>query len=126
MLQFYEKRSWRSLLKSWWFVGVLGFLILFLVGIVYNRYTIERDMAARRLEAEVELQKLKERKAQIADKVEYLESERGIEAEMRRNFDVAQPGEQVVIIIDEEKSETNVVPLSPPPVDTPPWYIFWR
>jgi cell division protein FtsB len=125
MLQFYEKRSWRGALKSWWVVGILGTVCLFLLWVVIDRYTIERDMANRRAEAEVRVAELVGRKEHIKDKVEYLSSERGMEAEMRRNFDVAQPGEQVVIIVDEEKKESEVTPL-PPIADTPPWYIFWR
>jgi cell division protein FtsB len=126
MLEFYQKRSWRIVLRSWWFVGFLVFLCLFLLFVVYNRYTIERDMAARRLEAETALIELQHREALIADKVKYLESERGIEAEMRRNFDVAQPGEQVVIILDPAEESATISPLPPPALDTPPWYIFWR
>jgi cell division protein FtsB len=126
MLQFYEKRSWRVILKSWWFVGVLGAACLFLLFVVYDRYTIERDMAQRRDEAETKLRALEARKTAIEDKVEYLGSERGIEAEMRRNFDVAQPGEQVVIILDPKDETSHIEPLSPTPPDTPPWYIFWR
>ncbi|MFM2423682.1 MAG: hypothetical protein RLZZ70_67 [Candidatus Parcubacteria bacterium] len=126
MLEFYQKRSWRVVLKSWWFAGFLGFVCLLLLVVVYNRYTIERDMAARRLEAESVLHELRAREAAIADKVKYLESERGMEAEMRRNFDVAQPGEQVVIILDEEETTAEIQPLVPVSVDTPPWYIFWR
>ncbi|MFM2339664.1 MAG: hypothetical protein RLZZ360_300 [Candidatus Parcubacteria bacterium] len=125
MLQFYEKRSWRGVLKSWWVVGILGTVCIFLLWVVIDRYTIERDMANRRAEAEVRVSELVGRKEHIKDKVEYLSSERGMEAEMRRNFDVAQPGEQVVIIVDEEKSDSDVTPLPPTP-DTPPWYIFWR
>ncbi len=125
MLQFYEKRSWRGALKSWWVVGILGVVCLFLLWVVFDRYSIERDMAARRLEAEAHVIELEARKEHIKDKVEYLGSERGMEAEMRRNFDVAQPGEQVVIIVDEEKKDSEVTPLQPI-ADTPPWYIFWR
>ena len=127
MLQFYEKRSWRSVLKSWWFVAFLCGVVLLLAVVVYDRYQIDRDMFERRVEVEKKIEHLTERRATIADKVEYLESERGIEAEMRRNFDVAQPGEQVVIILDEEADERDIKPLTvPPPPDTPPWYIFWR
>ena len=126
MLQFYEKRSWRTLLRSWWFVGVLALICLFLLSVVINRLSIERDMAERRAAAEAELSALRAREAELKDKVEYLGSERGMEAEMRRNFDVAQPGEQVVIILDEEESEGDIQPLTPTTEDTPPWYIFWR
>jgi cell division protein FtsB len=125
MLEFYQKKSWRSVFKSWWFVGVLAVLCLFMLYVVYDRYTIERDMASRRSAAEASLRELEERRAHIEDKVQYLSSDRGIEAEMRRNFDVAQPGEQVVIILDPEVPGNTIQPLPPIP-DTPPWYLFWR
>jgi len=126
MLEFYQKRGWRGVLLSWWFVGVLGVACLLMAYVVYDRYTIERDMAGRRAEAEAQLQALEERRAAIDDKVQYLSSERGIEAEMRRNFDVAQPGEQVVIILDPEKPDNNIQPLSTTSVEIVPWYRFWR
>jgi cell division protein FtsB len=125
MLEFYQKKSWRSLFKSWWFVGVLAAICLLMLYVVYDRYTIERDMASRRAAAEASLQQLEERRAHIEDKVQYLSSDRGIEAEMRRNFDVAQPGEQVVIILDPEVPGNTIQPIPPVP-DTPPWYLFWR
>lgn len=126
MLQFYEKRSWRSVVKSPGFLAVLGCLCIGLSFVVYDRFSIEREMAARRAADEAELAALRERQAAIAEKVEYLGSERGMEAEMRRNFDVAQPGEQVVIILDEAAAAEAVVPLSPAVPDTPRWYQFWR
>ena len=127
MLQFYQKRSWIRVVKTWWFVGALGFVCLLLALVVYNRFQIEREMSLRREEAEANLEVLRERKAEIEERVDYLGSERGMEAEMRRNFDVAQPGEQVVIILDPEEEGSNIEPLAPrPSEDTPPWYIFWR
>lgn len=126
MLKFYQTSGWRKAIQSWWLALVLAGVCLFLVSVVYNRYTIERDMAARRLEAEAELRELEARRTEMQEKVEYLSSERGIEAEMRRNFDVAQPGEQVVIILDPETEESTIEPLAVPQSDTPPWYIFWR
>jgi cell division protein FtsB len=125
MLQFYEKRSWRTLLRSWWFVGVLGVICLFLLTVVFHRMQIEREMSSRRATAEAELAELRKREAELKDKVEYLGSERGMEAEMRRNFDVAQPGERVVIILDEKPEDATIEPI-PEKADTPPWYIFWR
>ncbi len=127
MLQFYQKRSWVRVLQTWWFVGLLAFVCLLMAMVVFNRFQIEREMSQRRVEAEAHLTALEARKAEIEDKVEYLGSERGMEAEMRRNFDVAQPGEQVVIILDPKDEENAIEPLEPvPKQDTPPWYIFWR
>jgi cell division protein FtsB len=84
-------------------------------------------MAAREVESKAELQVLEERKAKLEEKVEYLSNERGIEAEMRRNFDVALDGEQVVIILDKKETESLIEPLdAPTKTDEAPWYYFWR
>ena len=126
MLEFYQKRTWRTIFHSR--VAFLGALLICLamVRIVYDRYSIEQDMITKRVEAETRLQALQSRKTELEEKVEYLSNDRGIEAEMRRNFDVARPGEQVVIIIEKEAT-TTVDPL-PKISDTneKAWYQFWR
>lgn len=75
---------------------------------VYERYSIERGAAERRLDAERELQALRAQKAELEKKVEYLNADHGIEAEIRQHFDVARAGEQVVIIVDGESQAAAV------------------
>jgi cell division protein FtsB len=123
MLQFYQKRSLRGWLHTPIALGILGVIILFMMSVVYQRYSIEQEMVERREEAEAQLKELEDRRADLEKKVEYLSNERGIEAEMRRNFDVARPGEQVVIILDEEK-KPEIEPLQKTTEDKP-WYKFW-
>ena len=123
MLQFYQKRTLRAWLHSPLALGVLGLILLFMMSVVYQRYSIEQDMVARREEAAFQLKQLEVRRAELEKKVEYLSNERGIEAEMRRNFDVARPGEQVVLILDGEK-KADIEPLAPIQTDKP-WYKFW-
>lgn len=123
MLEFYKKRTLRAWLHSPLALGVLGLILLFMMSVVFQRYSIEQDMVARRMEAAAQLLHLEDRRAELEKKVEYLSNERGIEAEMRRNFDVARPGEQVVIILDAEK-KPDIEELTPP-VDEKPWYKFW-
>lgn len=127
MLEFYQNQSWRKVVSSPLVILVLVMVLLFLVRIVYERYSIEREMAQKQLESEAHLESLLERKAQLQQKVEYLSNDRGIEAEMRRNFDVARPGEQVVIILDKEP-EAIVEPMQPMSTEESeaPWYQFWR
>ncbi len=125
MLAFYQKRSWRAWLATPWFMALVGVVCLLLAFVVYDRYTIEREMAARRALAETELMALQARYTQLEEKVDYLKSERGIEAEMRRNFDVARPGEQVVIILDDEIADETSDPRNMSD-DAAPWYQFWR
>lgn len=126
MLEFYQQKSLRSYLRSPLALFVLAVICLFFARIVYERYTISRDMATRTDDAQAELESLMERKEQLTEKVEYLSNDRGIEAEMRRNFDVARAGEQVVIILDKEVDENTIEPMQAMPTEEPPWYQFWR
>lgn len=127
MLQFYQQQSWRGLLRSPLALILLIILCLFMARVVYDRYSIASEMAAREAQSKAELQALEERQAKLKEKVEYLSNDRGIEAEMRRNFDVARDGEQVVIILDKKTEESTIEPLDTQTkeVDTP-WYAFWR
>ena len=90
---------------------------------VHERYGVERDMSERRVMSETELERLQERRVQLEKRVEYLEGERGIEEEIRKNFDVAKKGEQVIILVGEEEKEG--VPIEPE-IEKYPWYQFWR
>lgn len=85
---------------------VLGIVLLLSV---YERYTIEREMAERRHAAEEELVELHARKAELETKVEYVTADHGIEAEIRKHFDVAKEGEQVVIIVDEREEKQEEI-----------------
>jgi cell division protein FtsB len=126
MLEFYQKRSWRTVLHSPVALGLAFLLCFFMAEIVYERYTIEQEMLEKKAEAQEKLDILTARKVELEEKVLYLSNDRGIEAEMRRNFDVARPGEQVVIIVDKEASTTDQ-PLPKMTTETPRrWYEFWR
>jgi len=127
MLNFYQKRSWRTVLYSPITLTFLMMIFLYLAYVTYNRYVIEREMSSRQLDAENELKTLEQRRDTLQKKVDYLSNDRGIEAEMRRNFDVAREGEKVVIILDDEIATNNIEPLSSiTPTTTRPWYKFWQ
>jgi len=122
MLNFYQKRSWRTILYSPIALTFLVMISLYLAFVTYNRYVIEREMSSRQLDAENELKTLEQRRDTLQKKVDYLSNDRGIEAEMRRNFDVAREGEKVVIILDDEIATNNIEPLSSiTPTTTRPW-----
>jgi cell division protein FtsB len=125
MFNFQQKRKLKVALES----RVTWTILLILAGLMlmsaYDRYLIARDMAERRLEAEQEVAALESRKLELEAEVEYLSHDRGIEAEMRRQFDVAKAGEQVVIIVEDEATTTVVEEMSPLPPEERPWYRFW-
>lgn len=86
------------------------------------------EMRERRELTEAQATVLEARRDELEREVRYLSSERGIEAEMRRQFDVAQEGEQVVVLLEEETNAagTTTIPDGVNPPTPVPWYQFWR
>lgn len=76
---------------------------------VYDRYVVEQDVRERRHDAELELEQLKARKAELEERVDYLSNEQGLETEIRRHFDVSKEGEQVVVLMGETATLTPTV-----------------
>jgi len=122
-MKFGKQNSYKTYLYSRPIIVVLFVIVVFISMSVHERFGVERDMSDRRAVSEVELERLQERKIQLEDRVEYLEGERGIEEEIRKNFDVAREGEQVIILTgQEEVTDTTQEEVAA----TYPWYQFWR
>jgi len=127
MFDFYQKRKLRSVINSRYTQGIILGLALWVGYSAYIRFDIAMVMLDRRQLAEQEAITLEARKDTLEEKVEYLSSERGLEAEMRRQFDVALPGEQVVVIVEDEEQGVEIQPLSSSTNERESkWYQFWR
>lgn len=125
MFDFYQKRKIKNLLSSRYVQGLVLAVTLLVLWNAFERYQIASEMYDRRIQMEQEASALKNRKEALQVQVDYLSDERGIEAEMRRQFDVAKEGEKVVVIVDEQSEANNIEPI---PTSTPKrsWYEFWR
>ena len=128
LFDFHQKRKLRAVINSPFTQGFILLLVFWIGWSAYVRFEIAMEMRDRRILVEQQTATLEDRKEALQTQVEYLSSERGIEAEMRRQFDVALPGEQVVVIVEEESNEPVVQPLSTntESVNETPWYVFWR
>lgn len=129
MFDFYQKRKLRVIINSPITQGALLLLVVWVGWSAYVRYDIAMEMRDRSIAAEQAAAVLSARKQALEEQVEYLSNERGIEAEMRRQFDVALEGEQVVVIVDEETDGPEVLPLATSTAPEPQkkhWYQFWR
>lgn len=125
MFDFYQKRKFKVLLGSRIVQGVIVVLTLLVVWSAFTRYQIAAEMEDRREQMEREAEALQERKDALQTEVDYLSDERGIEAEMRRQFDVAKEGEKVVVIVESEEEEVETIPIAPSTKEKS-WYEFWR
>ncbi len=109
MLRFDEKRTFRRYLYSRPSLAILGILILFVSHAVYGVYGKAQSAGAFLSEAEDKLAAMKKREAYFAGEMERLNSEMGVEEEIRKKFQVAKEGEKVIVIMDEDKNATTSV-----------------
>ncbi len=105
MLEFHERRKLKQFLYSKGMLVVLAALAVVLGNAVWNIYGKEREAVARRLEREAELTDLTKRSGVLAAEIERLSTARGIEEEVRKKFEVAGPGEGVIILVEPPREE---------------------
>lgn len=124
MFDFHQKRKLKTVFGSRVTQGVILVVAFFILLSAYNRYLIAREMAERRATVESEISTLEERREILETQVQYLSNERGIESEMRRQFDIAREGEQVVIILEDENAAEAEATTTTNQKERA-WYRFW-
>lgn len=110
MKEFQRKRKIRRLLYSRLSLLILLILIALVAKGAWNVYAKERDSRKQLERVEEELAALKARGAALQDKIDRLKTSEGIEAEIREQFQVTKPGERMVVIVEEGKSEEATAP----------------
>lgn len=75
----------------------------------YNAYSKYRESRQYAKEVREELATVLQREEELRAKIAYLETEEGVEAEIRNRFNVAKEGEEVIVIVDNE--ENNQMPI---------------
>lgn len=120
MLEFQEKRKIRRILYSRPSVIFLCILVLLLMRSVWSVYQKNAESGAKADIAALELAALRERKDELAGALFQIGTERGLEEEIRRKFQVAKPGESVVVIVDEASKKIEVQEQEKA------WWQFWK
>jgi cell division protein FtsB len=126
MFDFYQRRKLKTVLAAPITRIILVVLVILMAWGAFTRYQIAKDMEGRRLEIERDVDRLRHQKEGLEKQVQYLKDDRGIEAEMRRQFDVALQNEQVVVIVEPEKGEIKAATSTYQEHEEPAWYEFWR
>ena len=124
MLDFYQKRKLKGILLLPITRIILFLIVVFIAYSAFVRYKIAAEMKERREQAEIEVQELEKQKRLLEKKVDYLSNERGIEAELRRQFDVTLPGEEVIVIMEPENQQAEPVAATSSEKEQS-WYVFW-
>ncbi|OGG44302.1 hypothetical protein A2841_02235 [Candidatus Kaiserbacteria bacterium RIFCSPHIGHO2_01_FULL_48_10] len=103
-------RLWKKLFARFavWTALVLGFVFLIMIANgTWHVYQKQREAVYEyELQAEA-LASLEARNESLKQKLSALETDRGIEEELRERFSVAKPGEEVIILVDNKKTPVD-------------------
>ena len=100
-------------------------VVVFMAVSVYERFLVERETLHKTQAMDAQLGELVQHKQVLSKKVKRLAGGRGMEEEIRRNFDVVKPGEQVVILSGPTSTATTSRATTTAPPSKKPWYQFW-
>lgn len=128
VLDFHERRKLKSRLFSWPAIAVLLALTIPLGFSVFERYEKERETATKRAERAQELAEHQVRAAALEAKVAYIESERGIEEEIRERYDAVREGERAVVVMAAPAAKAVATSSVSEPMESSffSWLFFWR
>jgi len=91
--------GWRKVVYSWPAIVVVGLLVVFLGRATLRVYLGWDRLRLERNQTEAKYLELVRRQEALKIQVEKLKTQRGWEEEIRRNFQVAKPGEGVIILV---------------------------
>ncbi len=99
MLDFQQKRKVRSFIYNHITLGVLTLLVLFVLHSTWSVYQKKRESERMRNLSLQHVEELRQREGELTVKIERLDTEAGIEEEIRSKFNVAKQEENIVIIV---------------------------
>jgi cell division protein FtsB len=101
MLDFQQKRKVRSVIYSRITLIVLLLLVLWFIHSTFTVYKKMKESETAKDLSLNDLEKLKDRSDDLRVKIDELDTERGIEGEIRSKFSVAKDNEEMVVILDD-------------------------
>jgi cell division protein FtsB len=109
MMEFQEKRRLKRFLYSRITLICLLIIIFFLlikVWDVYKKQALTRDYLAK---TAASLESLQAREKMLSSEIERLNTEEGTEEEIREKYGLVKPGEEVIVVVDEDGMDSNSI-----------------
>jgi cell division protein FtsB len=103
----YEKRRLTRILHSPPVLAFFTLFVLLMVSAAWSAYSKQSETAVRRNEATAELADLEAREALLKQNIAKLDTESGIESEIRDRFDVGRAGEHEIVVVDPPPTSTS-------------------
>lgn len=107
MIDFQQKRQIRRVVYSPKIALLLLIVFIFLAKGAWGAYTKERESRSNLDKVEENHAKALEREAFLLEEIEKLNTEEGVDKEIREKFNVTKPGEEVVLVVESENSPSE-------------------
>lgn len=107
MSDFKNKRKTRKLIYSKISLLIALAIVIFMSMSTYNIYKKYRESADNKKGAMGELSSLEQRNKELSSRIDRLKTDRGLEEEIRKKFNVAKEGEGVVIIVPKSSTSSD-------------------
>lgn len=101
MREFQQKQKMKRMIYSRVSLVILIFIFVIISRATWNVYTKERETGKKAETAQIELAELRDRKEALTANIAKLQSEEGIEQQIRENFHMAKPGENLVVFVND-------------------------
>lgn len=108
MKEFQEKKRFRKIIFSKGMLFVLFLLILLLSFSLAKMYIKSRQAVVKNEEAKKDLAETEKRMTDLERDINRLQSESGIEEEIRKNLNMSKPGEEVLVIVDKKEENDKI------------------
>lgn len=109
MKEFQRKRKIKRFLYSWFSIFLLAVLVFFTAKGAWGVFKKERESRKELSLVSQEIADLESREVALRGDIERLRTPEGMDAEIRKQFQVAKPGERMVVVVEGGKNEKNEV-----------------
>jgi cell division protein FtsB len=107
MLEFQEKRLVKRLLYSKLTIFILLILVVFLTNAVWKVYRKQIVANDNLVKTAASLESLRTRETILISEIEKLKTKEGVEDEIREKFSLIKPGEEMIVIINDDEDQTD-------------------
>ena len=107
MLEFQEKKKLRNILYSKITLLALFIVLIFVARATFSVYYKQKASGENLTKAKEEVAELKKREKMLDSEIDRLKTDKGTEKEIRKKFMVGKAGEQVIVIVDDDKLNKN-------------------
>lgn len=108
MREFQEKKKRRKIIYSWWSFVLLGSVFVFFMFSSVKVYVSGKGAYVKNEDFQKSLNEAMKRKNELEVEIARMKSESGKEEEIRKKFNVAKPGERLLVIMDKNDKDDNI------------------